>query len=187
MTVFRPFVGEVLNGRIMAATHNGIRISLEFFDDIFIPAHLIFSVANLYCRYVEFTKSSDHSTQSWRLPVSATEYNYLEKDDIIRFKVEEESFKEATPAPPRAHGSGEMEHRVEEHKEPIYSLIVLHYLLGLTVGELSGRWAWSGSMVGGLGYPLHSEPIEVIRPLNILFVFCTILSVVHYFMNSAFS
>jgi|SRR5947207_10008856 len=169
MTVFRPFVGEVLNGRIMAATHNGIRISLEFFDDIFIPAHLIFSVANLYCRYVEFTKNSDHSSQSWRLPVSPTEYNYLEKDDIIRFKVEEESFKEATPAPPRAHGSGgEMEHRVEEHKEPIYSLIVLHYLLGLTIGELSGRWAWSGRMVGRLGYPyvLHSDPIEVIRPIK---------------------
>jgi len=68
--------------------------------------------------------NSDHTSQSWRLPVSSTEYNYLEKDDMIRFKVEEESFKEATPAPPRAYGTGEMEHRVEEHKEPIYSLIV---------------------------------------------------------------
>jgi DNA-directed RNA polymerase III subunit RPC8 len=48
MTVFRPFVGEVLTGRIMAATYTGIRISLEFFDDIFIPAHLIFSIASLY-------------------------------------------------------------------------------------------------------------------------------------------
>lgn len=47
MMVFRPFVGEVLTGRIMAATHTGIRISLEFFDDIFIPAHLIFSIATL--------------------------------------------------------------------------------------------------------------------------------------------
>jgi len=48
LIVFRPFVGEVLTGRIMAATHTGIRISLEFFDDIFIPAHLIFSIASLY-------------------------------------------------------------------------------------------------------------------------------------------
>jgi len=47
MTVFRPFVGEVLTGRIMAATHRGIRISLEFFDDIFIPTHLIFASAIL--------------------------------------------------------------------------------------------------------------------------------------------
>ena len=113
MTVFRPFVGEVLTGRIMAATHTGIRVSLEFFDDIFIPAHLIFSIA-----------SFDHGTQSWRLPVSATEFNYLEKDDLIRFKVEEESFKEATPAPPKVPGPGEVEHRTEENKEPIYSLIV---------------------------------------------------------------
>jgi DNA-directed RNA polymerase III subunit RPC8 len=162
MTVFRPFVGEVLSGRIMAATHNGIRISLEFFDDIFIPAHLIFSVANLYCfRCVEFTENSDHGTQSWRLPVSATEYNYLEKDDTIRFKVEEESFKEATPAPPRAHGSGDMEHRVEDHKEPIYSLIVFHFMLGLILGELSGRWTRSGCMVGRLGYPLHSDSVGI--------------------------
>jgi len=50
MTVFRPFVGEVLTGRIMAATHNGIRISLEFFDDISIPSHLIFPEMILYQR-----------------------------------------------------------------------------------------------------------------------------------------
>jgi len=112
MTVFRPFVREVITGRIMSATHRGIRLSLEFFDDIYIPAHLIFPQANF-----------DHTSQSWRLPVSETEWNYLEKDDNIRFRVEEETFKEATPAPPKAHGSGEIEHRVEEHKEPVYSLI----------------------------------------------------------------
>lgn len=44
---------------------------------------------------------------------------------MIRFKVEEETFKEATPAPPKVVGSGETEqHRNEEHKEPVYSLIV---------------------------------------------------------------
>ena len=53
MIVFRPFVGEVLTGRIMAATYTGIRISLEFFDDIFIPAHLIFSIASLYVSHSE--------------------------------------------------------------------------------------------------------------------------------------
>jgi len=48
LVVFCPCVGEVLTGRIMAATHAGIRLSLEFFDDVFIPAHLIFSIAHLY-------------------------------------------------------------------------------------------------------------------------------------------
>jgi len=69
--------------------------------------------------------SSDHSTQSWKLPVSSTEFNYLEKDDIIRFKIEEETFKEATPAPPKVHQTGEIEpYCPEEHKDPIYSVIV---------------------------------------------------------------
>ena len=67
---------------------------------------------------------SDHGSQSWKLPVSATEFNYLEKDDIIRFKIEEETFKEATPAPPKVQENGIIENRNEEHKEPIYSLIV---------------------------------------------------------------
>jgi len=42
---------------------------------------------------------------------------------LIRFKVEEEVFKEATPAPPKVQSTGEIE-RIEEYKEPIYSLIV---------------------------------------------------------------
>jgi DNA-directed RNA polymerase III subunit RPC8 len=125
MTIFRPFVGEVLTGRIMAATHNGLRISLEFFDDIFIPGHLIFSIASLYIPLEICTEYSEHGSQSWKLPVTATDFNYLEKDDLIRFKIEEETFKEANPAPPKAPGSGESLHLTDDHKEPIYSLIVL--------------------------------------------------------------
>lgn len=69
---------------------------------------------------------------------------------MIRFKVEEESFKEATPAPPRAHGTaGEMEHRVEEHKEPIYSLIVRKNILGRVNGRgVVRRMDW-GLRLGG--------------------------------------
>ena len=55
--------------------------------------------------------------------MSEDAYNYLEKDELIRFKIEEETFKEATPAPPKVQSVGEIE-RIEEHKEPIYSLIV---------------------------------------------------------------
>ena len=70
---------------------------------------------------------------------------------MIRFKVEEETFKEATPAPPKVVGSGETEqHRNEEHKEPVYSLIVILILIALNAGELSRGWAGSSSVVGGL-------------------------------------
>jgi hypothetical protein len=144
----------------MAATHHGIRLSLEFFDDIFIPAHFIFDIASLYPLVLRYFNASDHATQSWKLPVSATEFNYLEKDDMIRFKVEEETFKEATPAPPKAHGSGEIDHRPDESKEPIYSLIV-RLPFDKTNDRGVVRKMDSELQHGGKikGYPLHSHSI----------------------------
>lgn len=41
MIYFRPFIGEVLEGYICASDEVGIRVSLIFFEDLFIPAHLL--------------------------------------------------------------------------------------------------------------------------------------------------
>ena len=41
MIYFRPSVGEVLKGRILSSSEKGIRISLYFFDDVFVPAYLL--------------------------------------------------------------------------------------------------------------------------------------------------
>mmetsp|Transcript_24594 Transcript_24594/g.36221 ORF Transcript_24594/g.36221 Transcript_24594/m.36221 type:complete len:158 (+) Transcript_24594:128-601(+) len=37
MVVFRPFIGEIIVGKIAACREDGIRVSLDFFDDIVIP------------------------------------------------------------------------------------------------------------------------------------------------------
>lgn len=42
LVVFRPFMGEVLTGKIANCTETGIKVTLGFFDDIFIPQHLLF-------------------------------------------------------------------------------------------------------------------------------------------------
>jgi DNA-directed RNA polymerase subunit E'/Rpb7 len=39
--VFRPFVGEVAVGTIVKSTEEGITVSLDFFDDVFIPSYLL--------------------------------------------------------------------------------------------------------------------------------------------------
>jgi DNA-directed RNA polymerase III subunit RPC8 len=41
MIVFRPFVGEVLTGKIAGSSTEGVRVSMGFFDDIIIPPSLI--------------------------------------------------------------------------------------------------------------------------------------------------
>ena len=92
--------------------------------------------------------------------MSETEFNYLEKDEMIRFKVEEETFKEATPAPPKAHGSGEIEHRPDESKEPIYSLIVLISFDVINDRQVVRKMDWELQHGGKIrGYPLHSHSI----------------------------
>lgn len=42
LVVYRPFVGEILSGKIMACdVKNGIRVSMKFFDDVWIPPYLL--------------------------------------------------------------------------------------------------------------------------------------------------
>lgn len=48
MVVFRPDVGEVIKGTIKSCDHkNGIRVSLGFFEDIYIPPHLLMANSEL--------------------------------------------------------------------------------------------------------------------------------------------
>ena len=41
MVVFRPFVGEILLGTIRSADETGLSVTMDFFDDIEIPAHFL--------------------------------------------------------------------------------------------------------------------------------------------------
>ncbi|WOL02074.1 DNA-directed RNA polymerase III subunit RPC8 isoform X1 [Canna indica] len=41
LVMFRPFVGEILCGKLKASDADGLHVSLGFFDDIHIPVHLL--------------------------------------------------------------------------------------------------------------------------------------------------
>jgi DNA-directed RNA polymerase III subunit RPC8 len=41
LIVFRPFVGEIIVGKITSSNKDGIKVSVDFFDDILIPASLL--------------------------------------------------------------------------------------------------------------------------------------------------
>jgi DNA-directed RNA polymerase III subunit RPC8 len=42
VVVFKPFVGEIIEGKVTECSSEGIRISLEFFDNIVVPYYNIF-------------------------------------------------------------------------------------------------------------------------------------------------
>lgn len=81
LVVFRPFKGEVIVGKVTSSSQaTGIRISLDFFDDIRIPP------SNLP-EGSEF--DPDEGVWVWKYDGNNF---YIDKDELIRFKVESEIF-----------------------------------------------------------------------------------------------
>lgn len=39
LIMFRPFVGEIITAKLLSSDADGLRLTLGFFDDIYVPAH----------------------------------------------------------------------------------------------------------------------------------------------------
>ncbi|WLF78018.1 DNA-directed RNA polymerase III complex subunit Rpc25 [Lodderomyces elongisporus] len=104
--VFKPFRGEVLTGWITENNAKGIKVRLEFFDDIWIPAEYLFE----NCEFGEKEKAWIWKTDESEL--------YLDINERIRFRVEQENFYNVKPKT-SSEASG-----LEEPKEklPAYSI-----------------------------------------------------------------
>lgn len=81
--VWKPFVGEVLTGSVFDCTPEGIKVRLDFFDDIFVPKMYLFE--NCFFK-------SEEKAWVWK-PEEGSEL-YIDINDEIRFRVEEECFSE---------------------------------------------------------------------------------------------
>ncbi|KAF4629630.1 hypothetical protein G7Y89_g8507 [Cudoniella acicularis] len=88
MIVFRPFKHEVMIGTISSATPQGIRIRLNFFDQIFVPADRLPPGSSFNDKEQVFT---------WN--TSETEL-YYDNHEKVRFRIEEEHWHDQTPVGP---------------------------------------------------------------------------------------
>ncbi|XP_077218407.1 RNA polymerase Rpb7 N-terminal domain-containing protein isoform X1 [Tasmannia lanceolata] len=73
LVMFRPFVGEILVGKIQSSDVNGLRLSLGFFNDIYVPVHLL-----------KLPRSEKNGVWIWEYE---GEELYLDKDEEILFRV----------------------------------------------------------------------------------------------------
>ena len=109
LVVFRPFANEVLVGRISSSSSDSIRVTMGFFDDIYIPPHLLPSPS-----------AFDYQEQAWfwlldpaseahvadPLLSAPEERMYLDVGEIIRFAIESDTFYDLEPGP--AVGEGKL-------------------------------------------------------------------------------
>ncbi|WVZ65903.1 hypothetical protein U9M48_015193 [Paspalum notatum var. saurae] len=75
LLMFKPFIGEVLVGRISGYDDKGLQVSLDFFNDICIPGHLM---------QYGTVRGPDGR---WMLKTEDGDELYLDLDDEIRFVV----------------------------------------------------------------------------------------------------
>ena len=57
MVLFRPFVGEIVVGKLVRCDVKGLYVSLGFFDDIFVPASCLPENSRLYVLLVFLASS----------------------------------------------------------------------------------------------------------------------------------
>lgn len=86
LVVWKPFIGEILTGWVADCSAEGIKVKLEFFDEIFVPKNYLFE----NCSFKPVEKA-----WIW-LPDAETEL-FIDVNDKIRFRVEEEIFVNIKP------------------------------------------------------------------------------------------
>lgn len=84
--VWKPFIGEVVTGWVSECSSEGMKVKLEFFDEIFIPKNYFFE--NCFFKPVE-------KAWVWK-PEEETEL-YIDINEKIRFRIEEEIFVNIKP------------------------------------------------------------------------------------------
>lgn len=106
MVIWKPFVGEILSGWVADCTPEGIKVRMEFFDEIFIPKDYLFE--SCVFRPVE---------KAWVWQQEDETELFIDVNERIRFRVEEEVFVNIKPR------SSSEALGLEENKAPPYALI----------------------------------------------------------------
>ncbi|OJI97767.1 hypothetical protein ASPVEDRAFT_49718 [Aspergillus versicolor CBS 583.65] len=106
LIVFRPFRGEIVLGKISSATEHGIKVGVEFFNDILVPPDLLLDGARF-----------DYQDQVWIWENEEGTF-YFDVGEVVRFRVEMEEWHDQIPnAPDLGDGAA-------TDRKPPYSIIV---------------------------------------------------------------
>lgn len=88
LVIFAPFVGEILTGTIMSCDEAGLRLSLGFFDEIYVPKALLQAPSSW---------SGDEKLWVWN--VTESDQLFFDIDNMARFRVMDVSYARQLSAP----------------------------------------------------------------------------------------
>ncbi|CAN8002924.1 unnamed protein product [Ixodes hexagonus] len=109
--VFRPFMDEVLMGKIRSCSQEGVYVSMGFFDDILIPPDAL-----------QHPSRFDEAEQLWVWEYESDDKKhdmFMDLGEQIRFRVVAETFVDTSPVGPEM---AEMSENESKEKRIPYSL-----------------------------------------------------------------
>ena len=127
--IFRPFMEEIITGKIRSCNTNGVHVTLGFFEDIIIPPNKL-----------QHPSRFDQGEQLWvweYLDGSGVKHDlFMDVGEVIRFRVINETFTESLPSS-----------NPHKNKEPTEKTeIVSPYTLEATIDEPGlGLLSWWGN------------------------------------------
>ncbi|KAF8196862.1 polymerase III polypeptide H [Mycena galopus ATCC 62051] len=99
MVIFRPFASEVLLAKVMSSDRYGIRLTLGFFDDIYVPVAYLPSPnafdPNEPAHF--WLPTSDGTTELLDSPT--VDRMWIDKGEVVRVRVEADEFYDDEPGP----------------------------------------------------------------------------------------
>ncbi|KAH9479096.1 DNA-directed RNA polymerase III subunit rpc8 [Psilocybe cubensis] len=104
LVVFRPFTSEVLIGKVKSSDEDGIRVTLGFFDDMYIPASYLPqpTAFDPNERAHFWIPDSPLTTATELLDTPLSSRMYIDQGEVVRVRVESDEFCDFEPGPPRA-------------------------------------------------------------------------------------
>ncbi|GLB41509.1 putative RNA polymerase III subunit Rpc25 [Lyophyllum shimeji] len=143
IVVFRPFTSEVIVAKVKSSDQAGIRLSVGFFDDIYIPIAYL-PQPNAFDpneRAHFWLPDSELTSTTEMLDTPLAERMYIDQGEVVRVRVEGDDFFDEEPGPPKM-AEGVAVHR--EAKRAPYNVICSIAEQGL--GPVA--W-WSGASQEG--------------------------------------
>lgn len=120
LIMFRPFIGEVISAKLKAFDITGLQLSLGFFDDIYVPVHLLPTPS----RYEEDEENPKYFRWVWEYD-EETKYP-IDGLDEIRFRVESINYP---PIPVVQELDTQPDDKSEQKKKPFAPMVITGSLL----------------------------------------------------------
>uniref|UniRef100_T1J1V3 DNA-directed RNA polymerase III subunit RPC8 n=1 Tax=Strigamia maritima TaxID=126957 RepID=T1J1V3_STRMM len=112
--VFRPFVNELIVGKIKKCSPEGVHVSLGFFDDIIIPPDALQHPSRFVDLKLELFSDESEQIWIWEYVTDDEKHElFIEPNGKIRFRVVDETFVDTSPS-----GSDSIEATPDDIKVP---------------------------------------------------------------------